>query len=62
MYLIGIGGAWLLASRRMKRFDPTWTKERLPTPGLLSRLRRDPRWPPGYVLFHNLTSTSPTRR
>lgn len=31
MYLIGIGGAWLLASRRMKRFDPTWTKERLPT-------------------------------
>ncbi|MFS9669384.1 prolipoprotein diacylglyceryl transferase family protein, partial [Klebsiella pneumoniae] len=29
MYLIGIGGAWLLASRRMKRFDPTWTKERL---------------------------------
>ena len=23
MYLIGIGGAWLLASRRLNRFDPT---------------------------------------
>ena len=22
MYLIGIGGAWLLASRRLNRFDP----------------------------------------
>lgn len=31
MYLIGIGGAWLLASRRMKRFDPTWTRSAFPT-------------------------------
>ena len=46
MYLIGIGGAWLLASRRMKRFDPTWTKERL-SDLVFCRLRRDPRWPPG---------------
>ncbi|PTS96396.1 prolipoprotein diacylglyceryl transferase family protein, partial [Pseudomonas sp. HMWF006] len=29
MYLIGIGGAWLLASRRLNRFDPTWSKEKL---------------------------------
>ena len=29
MYLIGIGGAWLLASRRLKDFDPTWSKEKL---------------------------------
>ncbi|KSW25338.1 MULTISPECIES: prolipoprotein diacylglyceryl transferase [unclassified Pseudomonas] len=29
MYLIGIGGAWLLASRRLDRFDPTWSKEKL---------------------------------
>ena len=29
MYLIGIGGAWLLASRRLNRFDPTWNKEKL---------------------------------
>ncbi|WP_068827588.1 prolipoprotein diacylglyceryl transferase [Pseudomonas sp. BMS12] len=29
MYLVGIGGAWLLASRRLARFDPTWSKEKL---------------------------------
>ena len=29
MYLIGIGGAWLLASRRLERFDPNWTRETL---------------------------------
>ncbi len=29
MYLVGIGGAWLLASRRLKDFDPTWSKENL---------------------------------
>ena len=29
MYLIGIGGAWWLASRRLKAFDPTWTREKL---------------------------------
>ena len=29
MYLVGIGGAWLLASRRLKDFDPAWSKEKL---------------------------------
>lgn len=29
MYLVGIGGAWLLASRRLKDFDPAWNKEKL---------------------------------
>ena len=29
MYLIGIGAAWLILSRRLNRFDPTWTKEKL---------------------------------
>lgn len=29
MYLIGIGGAWLLASRRLERFDSTWNKDKL---------------------------------
>ncbi|HSC83919.1 MAG TPA: prolipoprotein diacylglyceryl transferase [Pseudomonas sp.] len=29
MYLVGIGGAWLLASRRLARFDATWSKEKL---------------------------------
>lgn len=29
MYLVGIGGAWWLASRRLKRFDATWSKDKL---------------------------------
>ena len=29
MYLIGIGGAWLLASRRVQRFAPEWHKDKL---------------------------------
>ena len=29
MYLVGIGGARLLASRRLKDFDPSWSKEKL---------------------------------
>ena len=29
MYLVGIGGAWLLASRRLERFDATWSKDKL---------------------------------
>ncbi len=29
MYLVGIGGAWWLASRRLQRFDPQWTKDTL---------------------------------
>ena len=29
MYLVGIGGAWLLASSRLKAFDPAWSKDKL---------------------------------
>ncbi|WP_137974668.1 prolipoprotein diacylglyceryl transferase [Pseudomonas sp. F(2018)] len=29
MYLVGIGGAWFLASRRLKDFDASWSKEKL---------------------------------
>ncbi|MDM9650413.1 prolipoprotein diacylglyceryl transferase [Pseudomonas wenzhouensis] len=29
MYLVGIGGAWWLASRRLERFDATWNKDKL---------------------------------
>lgn len=29
MYLVGIGGAWWLASRRLARFDAGWNKEKL---------------------------------
>ncbi len=31
MYLVGIGGAWLLASRRLKDFDPSWSRRNSPT-------------------------------
>jgi hypothetical protein len=54
MYLIGIGGAWLLASRRLNRFDPTWTKEKLSdmvfwmSMGVIVGGRL------GYVLFYDL--------
>ena len=29
MYLIGIGGAWWLAARRLAAFDPRWTRDTL---------------------------------
>ena len=29
MYLVGIGGAWWLASRKLADFDPSWNKDRL---------------------------------
>ena len=53
MYLIGIGGAWLLASRRLKAFDPAWTKDKLSdlvfwvAMGVILGGRF------GYVLFYN---------
>ena len=56
MYLIGIGGAWLLASRRLNRFDPTWTKEKLSdmvfwmSMGVIVGGRL------GYVLFYDLSA------
>jgi phosphatidylglycerol:prolipoprotein diacylglycerol transferase len=54
MYLIGIGGAWILASYRLKSFDPTWTKEKLSdlvfwvAMGVILGGRL------GYVLFYDL--------
>ena len=54
MYLVGIGGAWLLASRRLNGFDPTWTKEKLSdlvfwcAMGVILGGRL------GYVLFYDL--------
>jgi phosphatidylglycerol---prolipoprotein diacylglyceryl transferase len=29
MYLVGIGGAWWLAARRLEAFDPTWNRDKL---------------------------------
>lgn len=56
MYLVGIGGAWLLASRRLNKFDPTWTKEKLSdlifwlAMGVIVGGRL------GYVLFYDLSA------
>ncbi|WP_137819266.1 prolipoprotein diacylglyceryl transferase [Pseudomonas sp. 2FG] len=54
MYLVGIGGAWLLASYRLQRFDPGWSKEKLSdlvfwvAMGVILGGRL------GYVLFYDL--------
>jgi len=54
MYLVGIGGAWWLAKRRLNRFDPRWTSETLSdlvfwvALGVIAGGRL------GYVLFYNL--------
>lgn len=54
MYLVGIGGAWLLASRRLNRFDATWSKDKLSdlvfwvAMGVILGGRL------GYVLFYDL--------
>ncbi|WP_323165414.1 prolipoprotein diacylglyceryl transferase [Pseudomonas bubulae] len=56
MYLIGIGAAWLILSRRLNRFDPTWTKEKLSdlvfwvAMGVIVGGRL------GYVLFYELSA------
>lgn len=54
MYLVGIGGAWFLASRRLHAFDPGWSKEKLSdlvfwvAMGVIVGGRL------GYVLFYDL--------
>ena len=56
MYLVGIGGAWLLASRRLERFDATWSKDKLSdlvfwvAMGVILGGRL------GYVLFYDLAA------
>ena len=56
MYLIGIGAAWLILSRRLNRFDPIWTKEKLSdlvfwvAMGVIVGGRL------GYVLFYDLSA------
>lgn len=56
MYLIGIGGAWWLASRRVNAFAPTWNKEKLSdlvfwvAMGVILGGRL------GYVLFYDLAA------
>ncbi|NQD97155.1 prolipoprotein diacylglyceryl transferase, partial [Pseudomonas sp. CrR25] len=54
MYLVGIGGAWWLASRRLHAFEPRWNKEKLSdlvfwvAMGVILGGRL------GYVLFYDL--------
>ncbi|MBS7662874.1 prolipoprotein diacylglyceryl transferase [Pseudomonas lalucatii] len=54
MYLIGIGGAWWLAARRLHAFEPNWNKEKLSdlvfwvAMGVILGGRL------GYVLFYDL--------
>ncbi len=56
MYLVGIGGAWWLASRRLQRFDPSWSKDTLSdlvfwvAMGIILGGRL------GYVLFYDLAA------
>lgn len=56
MYLIGIGGAWWLATRRLPRFQPDWSKDTLSdlvfwvALGVIAGGRL------GYVLFYDLAS------
>ena len=56
MYLIGIGGAWWLASRRVNTFAPSWNKEKLSdlvfwvAMGVILGGRL------GYVLFYDLAA------
>lgn len=54
MYLIGIGGAWWLAARRLHSFDPSWSRDKLSdlvfwvAMGVIVGGRL------GYVLFYDL--------
>lgn len=56
MYLVGIGGAWWLAARRLEAFDPTWNRDKLSdlvfwvALGVIAGGRL------GYVLFYDLGS------
>ena len=52
MYLIGIGGAWWLLSRRLKAFDPAWSKEKLSDLVFWSALGVILGGRLGYVLFY----------
>ncbi|MDP3848762.1 MAG: prolipoprotein diacylglyceryl transferase [Pseudomonas sp.] len=56
MYLVGIGGAWLLLSRRLKTFDPSWTKEQLSDLIFWSSMGVILGGRLGYVLFYDLAA------
>ncbi|WP_437879533.1 prolipoprotein diacylglyceryl transferase [Pseudomonas sp. LRF_L74] len=54
MYLVGIGGAWLLASRRLASFEPSWTREKLSDLVFWTAMGVILGGRLGYVLFYDL--------
>lgn len=56
MYLVGIGGGWWLASRRLRAFDPTWTKDTLSDMIFWIALGVIIGGRLGYVLFYDLAA------
>lgn len=56
MYLIGIGGAWWLASRRMARFAPEWNRDKLSDLVFWVALGVILGGRLGYVLFYDLAA------
>lgn len=56
MYLIGIGGAWYLAGKRLDSFDPTWSREKLSDLVFWVALGVIAGGRIGYVLFYDLAS------
>lgn len=56
MYLVGIGGAWWLASRRLQRFDASWSKETLSDLVFWSAMGVIIGGRLGYVLFYDLAA------
>ncbi|MBB3103461.1 prolipoprotein diacylglyceryl transferase [Azomonas macrocytogenes] len=56
MYLVGIGGAWALASLRLNSFDPTWSKEKLSDLVFWASIGVIVGGRLGYVLFYDLSA------
>lgn len=56
MYLIGIGSAWLLLSRRLFAFDPSWNKDKLSDLVFWSSMGVVLGGRLGYVLFYDLAA------
>lgn len=54
MYLVGIGGAWWLAARRLHAFDPRWSRETLSDLVFWVALGVIVGGRLGYVLFYDL--------
>ncbi len=56
MYLIGIGSAWWLASRRLSRFEPGWNNEKLSDLVFWTAMGVILGGRLGYVLFYDLAA------